>query len=528
MPASYQRETSFQAAMGFMGSLGSRIGESFREKVGPTDSGYRTGPRCRALIVGMDYKWAEGHWNIPVLNGGVSDAHRVARVLMEFYSFQSSEIRVVTDNHPVQGDHGRHASNSTGVLSATRETVLDGLKWLMEGARPGDSLVFYYAGHAASVFLPPQDRPTWAAEDQALAVLCLMNGMIFCHELWIEVQNLPPGCSVTMFIDAPFGHTMLNLPFRHPKDEAYTFANDPRRPLPGVRFLPPRDPTRAKNPQEIPRFAPPDVQAGVNAFVFCACGRDDMAREVPSFTSQNHEPGGLFTLALVDAMTRHAGTTATVLALYEDVQQRMAELCRAAGSRLPVNNSGQPQCPTISFMSQCLPEHTAFILPPRRAEDAGFQRFDRNPSTDVRELKGQISSLQGMVENLTSQLATMVGQKPQPSMPLSMPPSMPPSMPYVAASPRVVSRTASYPVMSTMPASYPVAPSYTTMATPVAAPMAIPQSMPYTNGYTDGYRSTLTTPVVSREAIAPPVLSRASPVYEDPVWPYEGGVMKLR
>jgi hypothetical protein len=85
-------------------------------------------PQRKALLVGInDYPNAADR-----LEGCVNDVFTMSSVLQEC-GFPAEAIRVCLD------------------ARATAEGILQRLEWLMDGARDGDELVFYYSGHGAQV-----------------------------------------------------------------------------------------------------------------------------------------------------------------------------------------------------------------------------------------------------------------------------------------------------------------------------------------------------------------------------------------
>lgn len=85
----------------------------------------------KALLVGINYEHELR------LNHGVSDAKKMARFLQEHLYFYPDSILILTD-----GQHDRHQN------LPTEANILAGMHWLVEGAQPGDSLFFYFSGHA--------------------------------------------------------------------------------------------------------------------------------------------------------------------------------------------------------------------------------------------------------------------------------------------------------------------------------------------------------------------------------------------
>lgn len=319
----------------------------------------RSGQGRRAVIVGLNYGWVKPGWKIPFLKGGVSDALRMCEVLIQFYGFQREEIRLLIDGGVDDSE-------------PTRENVLAGLNWLTNGTSPGDTLVFYYGGHSAAVYAPHN-----SFRDNTLAGLCLVNGMVFTFEVWAHTSRLPAGCMITCIIDAPYGQFMLNVPANTPPEKPFSFAEDKRAALPGMRFLPARQPP---NGFAVPNLAQCQLPNGVNGFIICACGMRDVAREMRAGLDGNSEPGGLFTLALCETMSKIAGKTCTVAGVYELVRQRM--LGQAMQEHTGV------QCPSLCWSPNCPPEQVSFIIAPGNN--------GRNSGRYVNIDDGHISSHRGL------------------------------------------------------------------------------------------------------------------------------------
>ena len=79
----------------------------------------------RALLVGINaYPGNE-------LNGCINDVTDMADFLVNHCDFDESDIRLVTD------------------ARATATAILERLKWLIDGVKSGDRIVFHYSGHGA-------------------------------------------------------------------------------------------------------------------------------------------------------------------------------------------------------------------------------------------------------------------------------------------------------------------------------------------------------------------------------------------
>jgi len=82
----------------------------------------------KALLVGInDYK------QVNDLRGCVNDVLDMHFSLRSLFGFQTHEIRVLTDSR------------------ATKDNILHRLKWLVQGAKAGDYLIFHFSGHGSQI-----------------------------------------------------------------------------------------------------------------------------------------------------------------------------------------------------------------------------------------------------------------------------------------------------------------------------------------------------------------------------------------
>lgn len=86
----------------------------------------------KAVFVGIETYPVRG------LRGAVNDALIMQAVMHDFYHLDGPDSQLLTDS------------------LASREAILKKLTWLVEGAAPGDRLLFYFSGHGMQ--LPTLDR----------------------------------------------------------------------------------------------------------------------------------------------------------------------------------------------------------------------------------------------------------------------------------------------------------------------------------------------------------------------------------
>lgn len=90
--------------------------------------------RKRALLIGINYIGTSSK-----LNGCINDVHNMRDFLCQQYGFQNTRdtMVVLTDDNP-DNDY-----------KPTRINILNGMRWLVNGVQPGDSLVFHFSGHGS-------------------------------------------------------------------------------------------------------------------------------------------------------------------------------------------------------------------------------------------------------------------------------------------------------------------------------------------------------------------------------------------
>lgn len=187
--------------------------------------------RDRALIVGIDLYpkvLVNGVPNQRNLAGAVNDARRMADLASRSLGFRPEDIVLISD------------------LEATREGILEAFRTeLVAKTRPGDRVLFYYAGHGAQVADQNGDEtddrldevlvPTDASADLGAADPTL-DGVILDDEIDALVSELA-GREVTVIVDACHSGTITRS----------VLAARDKAPAPGyspVRTLTPHGPLK--------------------------------------------------------------------------------------------------------------------------------------------------------------------------------------------------------------------------------------------------------------------------------------------
>lgn len=184
----------------------------------------------RALLVGIN-NYSDRNAN---LRGCVNDIVQMNAMLTRYYGFESANIRMLVDGQ------------------ATKANIVDKLRWLVNGAFPGDVLVFHYSGHGSLISLRDANGKII---DSQQPVVCTYE-LNWANPLTFrEVGQLlvaPEGVNITSVLDCCHsGHDFRSfnspiLPARFsPKapDVVYRFLKAPDEiyePLDRAAPLPPR------------------------------------------------------------------------------------------------------------------------------------------------------------------------------------------------------------------------------------------------------------------------------------------------
>lgn len=117
------------------------------------------------------------------LRGCVNDVRNMANTLV-ICGFDPRSIRLCTDR------------------CATKARILEGLQWLISGAKKGDSLVFYYSGHGSQVADISGDEV-----DHKDEILC-PHDIDFARRVYISdddlraiFSTLPAGVNLEVILD---------------------------------------------------------------------------------------------------------------------------------------------------------------------------------------------------------------------------------------------------------------------------------------------------------------------------------------
>jgi hypothetical protein len=257
----------------------------------------------RALCVGID------SYATSPLAGCVSDARAWVRALSEL----GFDVKTVLDRE------------------ATRQRILDALSQLIGSARPGDTLVFQYAGHGSQAEDLNGDESD--RFDESLVPIDYTTGALLIDDDLADVyRRLPQGVGLTLFMDCC--HSGTNSRFA-PLDRSRARADERRRFLdltPELEEAHRRFRARAGSP---PPAGHEESLPGI--IHFAACLDSQYAYE-----SGGH---GHFTQVATSLLASAVESRQTNEAFAREVENKVVALGRPQTPRLmplPAGSSGRP------------------------------------------------------------------------------------------------------------------------------------------------------------------------------------------
>lgn len=147
--------------------------------------------RKKAVVIGINYTGTPA-----ALRGCVADAHNIRNHLIS-KGFPNSSIRMLTDEG--QG------------TEPTKKNMLDAMRWLSQGAQPGDVLWFSFSGHGAQK--KAKDQAEADGMDETICPSDYKKGHIIDNEIFdIVCKPLPAGVRLTCIMDCCHSGTGMDLP----------------------------------------------------------------------------------------------------------------------------------------------------------------------------------------------------------------------------------------------------------------------------------------------------------------------------
>ena len=150
--------------------------------------------RHKSLFVGINYPGTQAE-----LRGCVNDVFTMMKVARAS-GFDLANTRVLVDDHAFPARTG----------DPDKKSIEDGLKWLCDGARPGDALLFHYSGHGTSMKDDGSDEAD--GFDEALVPADYQrSGCIRDDWVFKILQALPAGVRLTAVTDCCHSGSICDL-----------------------------------------------------------------------------------------------------------------------------------------------------------------------------------------------------------------------------------------------------------------------------------------------------------------------------
>ncbi|ORX77057.1 peptidase C14, partial [Anaeromyces robustus] len=167
----------------------------------------------KALFIGINYTGTKAE-----LKGCINDVKNVSQLICSKYGFNN--CLYLTDE---QTDPN---------MKPTYNNIIEGMKWLVQGAKSGDSLFFHYSGHGATARDDESDEID-GYDETILPLDYEKNGQIIDDVIYENlVQPLPKGCRLTAIFDSCHSGTVLDLPYTYQCDgQVEVIENDVRKEI---------------------------------------------------------------------------------------------------------------------------------------------------------------------------------------------------------------------------------------------------------------------------------------------------------
>mmetsp|Transcript_30113 Transcript_30113/g.76048 ORF Transcript_30113/g.76048 Transcript_30113/m.76048 type:complete len:636 (-) Transcript_30113:139-2046(-) len=154
----------------------------------------RTTGRKKALLVGINYRGTGS-----ALNGCINDVVNQKNLLISHFGFQEANILMLSDSEDQPQE-----------LWPFKQNIIEGFKWLYEGASAGDLLFFQYSGHGS------QYQTRWENCDCLCPLECLSQPWPESVILDTEIHKhfydpLPARCKAVAVFDCCHSGTIANL-----------------------------------------------------------------------------------------------------------------------------------------------------------------------------------------------------------------------------------------------------------------------------------------------------------------------------
>jgi hypothetical protein len=167
----------------------------------------------KALFIGINYFGTNAE-----LRGCINDVKNVSQLVCQRFGFQN--CLYLTDD---QQDQSK---------KPTYDNIINAMRWLTDGAKPGDSLFFHYSGHGGTAKDSETDEID-GFDETILPLEYTSSGQIVDDVIYANlVKPLPKGCRLTAVFDSCHSGTVMDLPYTYQCDgNVEVIENDVRKEI---------------------------------------------------------------------------------------------------------------------------------------------------------------------------------------------------------------------------------------------------------------------------------------------------------
>lgn len=147
----------------------------------------------KALLIGINYIGTND-----ALNGCINDIKNINDILTKRCGYNSQDIRILTDETQVKPN---------------RNEIENGIRWLVNNCKAGDTLFFYYSGHGSQITDRSGDESD-GKDDVLVPLDYTKSGVISDDWMFLNLSSvLPSGVTLWSFTDCCHSGTMMDLQY---------------------------------------------------------------------------------------------------------------------------------------------------------------------------------------------------------------------------------------------------------------------------------------------------------------------------
>jgi hypothetical protein len=262
----------------------------------------------KALLIGINYIGSDAE-----LKGCINDVRSVYNFLVNRCGYLPSDIRILTEE--------------AGRTSPTKVNIEENIKWLVANNMPGDTLVFHFSGHGASVADRNGDETD--GRDEVLVPLDYKTRGVITDD-WIYanmVKKVVKGCTLLGFTDCCHSGTMFDLKYNVQSNCKYKKGTNVRN----ITY----NPIDWTNEFTLRSERSEETDAVVMLFTGC----EDAQTSADAFIMSKHQ--GAFTNCLLETLERWCIRLSNNTTRFQNGKLKVNELLKESNARLKIKGFSQ-------------------------------------------------------------------------------------------------------------------------------------------------------------------------------------------